>query len=198
MFYFAVGMQVGATILLFIQHEIDRGVIKMVLPASIFSTFYPLFVLLLAPFFSHLWDKLKEKKIDVSTPSKVVIGIFLAGLGICGFALAAATQWVLVWIIIGYLLLSAGELALTPAVYAAISNLSPEGTKSTMMGCWFLFVALGGYLSGLLAKASNLLLVRMAINGTGYFWQFSTIATLAFIVAIVLLLCIPSLQRLMK
>jgi len=72
------------------------------------------------------------------------------------FAFASATNWVFIGIIIGILLLSAGELTITPAAYAAISDLAPAGIKSTMMGCWLLFTALGGYLSSLLANASHL------------------------------------------
>lgn len=197
MFYFAAGLQIGTTITLFIQSKIQQGFIKTQLPASIFSTLYPLFVLLLAPFFTYLWSSLKAKGILINTPSKLAIGMALAALGISAFAFASLTNFIMTGVLIGNLLLSAGELALTPAVYTAISDLSPAGMKSTMMGCWLLFIALGGYLSSLLASVSHLVITIIPFHQTEYFGEFLFIASFIFLIFLVLVTFIPKLSKMM-
>lgn len=198
MFYFAAGLQIGTTITLFIQHKIQENVITTQLPASIFSTLYPLFVLLLAPFFTYLWNTLKLNGISVNTPTKLTIGMMLATIGIGAFAMASLTNLVWTGIILGNLMLSAGELALTPAVYTAISDLSPVGMKSTMMGCWLLFVALGGYLSSVLASASHFVTNVMPSYQSEYFSQFLFIAGFTFLIVLVLAASIPKLSKMMN
>lgn len=81
-----------------------------------------------------MWGRLEKNSLSVNTVVKLVIGMTLAVLGISAFAFASATSFILTGIIVGNLLLSAGELIIMPAVYTTISNLAPEGMKSTMMG----------------------------------------------------------------
>ncbi len=197
MFYFAAGLQTGSTITLFIQHEIQQGIVKMQLPGSTFNMLYCLFVVLLAPCVTFLWAKLKRKNILPSAPVKLVVGITLATLGIATFAFAATTKWVLLSVVIGYLLLSAGELVITPTAYTTISNLSPDGMKSTMMGCWLLFIAMGGYFSSILANAAHAAAVKFPLGHNIYFGVFAFIALFTFAVAIIVATLIPRLVRMM-
>jgi len=198
MFYFAAGLQIGSTITLFIQSNIQQGTIDTQLPASIFSTFYPLFVLLLAPVFTYGWRYLEKNGISVSAPAKLAIGMLLAALGISAFAFAAVTSFVMTGILAGNFLLGAGELAIAPAIYTAISNLSPIGMKSTMMGCWFLAIALGGYLSGVLANTSHWLTHQVAFHQSEYVEQFVFIACFTFMIALILTTAIPKLSKMMR
>lgn len=198
MFYFAAGLQIGTTITLFIQSKIQQGIIKTQLPASTFSTFYPLFVLVLAPFFTPLWHGLKRKGFTVNTPNKLLIGIILAALGISIFALTALTNFVITGILLGNLFLSAGELALAPAIYTAVSDLSPGGMKSTMMGCMLLFIAFGGYLSSLLATASHVITRVIFAHQPEYFGEFTFIAGFTFLIALILIAFTSKLSKMMS
>jgi POT family proton-dependent oligopeptide transporter len=197
-FYFAASLQIGSTVTLFIQHHIQLGDIHTQLPASIFTSFYPLFVLLLAPFFTYTWHRLDKKGISVNAPTRLVIGMLLAVLGISAFAFASTTSFVLTGVLVGNLLLSAGELAIVPAIYTAVSNLSPVGMKNTMMGCWFLSVALGGYLSGVLAEVSYLVIQMPVFHQAAYFGQFIFIAGFTFIVAVIVAMVAPKLSKMMQ
>ena len=197
MFYFAAGLQIGTTITLFIQDAIQKGLIKTQLPASTFSTLYPLFVLLLAPFFTYLWHRLKTKGITPSAPAKLALGMILATIGISAFACASLTKFIILGIIIGNLMLSAGELVLTPAVYTAVSNLSPPGMKNTMMGCWLLFIALGSYLSSVLASAAQQITRITFFSQPAHFGEFVFIAVFTLSVVLVLSLLTPRLSKMM-
>jgi POT family proton-dependent oligopeptide transporter len=198
MFFFAASLQVGSTITLFIQSAIQAGTLQFQLPASVFSTLYPLFVLVLAPFFTYLWHTLKTKNISISMPAKLCIAMVLAGVGIGIFALTAVTQFMIPGILLGNILLSAGEIVLTPAIYMAVSDLAPAGLKGTMMGCWLLFIALGGYLSGVLANASHLIEHATIFHHNQFLAQFTFITCFTFIVALLLLLLVPKLTRMIQ
>lgn len=195
MFYFAAGLQTGTTVTLYIQYKIKEGVIQTHLPGSTFNTLYCLFVVLFAPCVTYLWSSLKRKNIYLSAPAKIVMGIALAVLGMVTFAVSATTSFVLVSISIGYLFLSVGELVLTPAAYTAISDYSPVGMKNTMMGCWLLFIAMGGYFSSLLANFSHYL-TQKAFNQTdSFFDQFMLIAVFTLFICIIASVLIPRIRR---
>lgn len=198
LFYFSAGLQIGTVITLFIQHNINMGIIKMHLPASTFSMLYSLFVLLLAPAVTYLWIALKRKNMTLNTPSKVTIGIGLATLGIASFLLASLTNLILTGIILGYLLLSAGELVLSPSVYTTISDLAPEGMKSTMMGGWLFFIALGGYTSSLLANLASLTSKNIQLFSSTYSTEFFFITLFTLLVTIISALMIPVLTKMME
>ncbi|HVV68582.1 MAG TPA: oligopeptide:H+ symporter [Gammaproteobacteria bacterium] len=197
MFYFAAGMQIGTSITLFLQLKIQQGVIHTQLPASTFSTLYCLFVLLLAPVITGLWFWLRARGIQLLIINKLAVGIFLGALGIACFAFAAATNWIAVGLILGILLLSAGEVVIAPAIYTAISDIAPQGLKTTMMGCWFLFIGMGGYVSSLLAKFSDKVGKFLPFKSVAYVNEFLFITGFIVLVVGCLVLLIPRLKRML-
>jgi POT family proton-dependent oligopeptide transporter len=189
MFYFIAGLQTGSTITIYIQNTTNFP-----LPASVFNMMYCGFVLLLAPLFSWLWGFLKYKGISISAPGKLLTGIIFSGIGILFFALTSKFGHFFIGVIIGYLFLSAGELVLTPAIYAAISNHAPENLKSTMIGAWFLFIGMGSYLSSVLSRISSTLAQKFYASSF-YFSQFMMICFVTFCIAIVFALFLPKLRK---
>lgn len=196
-FYYAVGLQIGTTITLFIQQKINDGTINFHLPASTFSTLYCLFVLLLAPIMTFCWHSLKKRRIVPSPMAKLSIGLVLAAVAIAIFALAALTNFIISGTLFGYLFLSAGELVMAPAIYTAISDLAPNEMKSTMMGSWMLFIAFGGYLSSILATAVHLFAEKFPLSHSMYFTEFAIMAVFTLIIAVISMLIIPKVKRMM-
>lgn len=197
MFYFAAGLQTGSTITSFIQSKIQSGVIQTHLPGNTFNTLYCLFVLLLAPFVTRLWQQLKKRDIQPSVATKVALGIGLAAIGMGIFTLSALSSFVLLGVAIGYLFLSLGELVLMPSAYTAISDGSPVSMKSTMMGSWLLFIAMGGYFSSQLANLSNTISHHW-FTLSPYAGEFLSIALFTIAIAIIVALFVPRLGRMMK
>ncbi len=198
MFYFAAGMQIGTTITLFLQSKIQQGVISTKVPASTFSTLYCLFVLLQAPLITYSLFKLRSRGIKLLVVYKLAVGILLGALGIACFAFAAATNFIVLGLILGILLLSAGEVVIVPAIYTAVSDITPPGMKTTMMGCWFLFIGMGGYVSSLLAKLSETVDQILPISGIPYVSQFVFISGFTLFVAFCLILLAPKLRRMIE
>lgn len=198
MFYFAAGLQTGSTITVFVQSKIQEGVVKIHLPSSTFNMLYCVFVLILTPCFTYLWAKLKQKGIILALPTKLVLGIGLASIGIFIFGLSALTNYILLGTVVGYIFLSAGELVITPTAYTALSNLSPEGIKSTMMGYWLFFIAIGGYSSSLLANGSTYIANHVASNALHYSTIFFLIGSFTLFISVVVLAFRNTLINMMK
>ncbi len=198
LFYFAMGLQVGTTITLLVQTKIHSGALHFGLPASTFSTFYSLFVIVLAPAVALFWAKLKKHQRLPNIAKKITLGITLAGIAMLCFAYAAQTQQTLPFIILGYAVLSAGELIVAPSIYTAISDLAPDNMKSTMMGCWLLFIALGGFASGFIANSAHNIVSKLSFTLHPFAGEFTLMAGFSFIIAIILLFASPKIVKLMR
>jgi POT family proton-dependent oligopeptide transporter len=100
-----------------------------------------------------LWSALRRVKIDVSTPAKLVLGFLLTASSFAIMWQAArltpegqrATSLVIVAF---YVLLTAGELCLSPMGLSLVSKLAPARTRAIWMGLFFVSTSVGGYLAG--------------------------------------------------
>lgn len=197
MFYYATTMQVETTVTVYIQQEINSGNINTHFPASVFATLYCVFVVVFAPVIAFAWNFLRNKGIQVSAPVKLAIGISLAALGILGFAFSSLTGLVLFGIILGFALLSMGDLTITPAMYTTLSNNGLTGFKASTMGFWFLVIALGGYLSSIVAMLSSKI-ARMVMHQMPAFTsQFLIIALFTLLISLGLLIVSPRLNKIL-
>jgi len=199
MFFFVASLQIGSSIIMFINRDINRIILGWQIPAAAFNALDPLFVVLTAPIFVILWKFLARKHKEPSVAIKLVIGLFLASLSLVCFTLATINQYALTWILVAYLLLGAGEICLAPAMLTAISRHAPKNIYATMMGISFLAVAFAGFFSSMLAKVSSQLpkLTRIASLHI-YAHTFLLIAVIIAIVAIILLIISPFITFMLK
>lgn len=148
--------QTGSNFNLFAERYTDLHVLGYAFPASWFQSENAMLILLLAPFFAWLWVWLGRRQLDPSTPLKFALGMIFIGLG---FLVMMGAAWIVVaghkvlptWLGLTYLLHTVGELCLSPVGLSATTKLSPRRYASRLMGTWFLFMALGEILAGLIA-----------------------------------------------
>jgi len=148
--------QAGSSLNLFAERHTDRTLFGFTVPASWLQSINPLFIITLAPFFAWLWVWLAQRNLDPSIPAKFALGLIQLGLGFGVMAVAAsfvvAGETVLpTWLILTYLLHTTGELCLSPVGLSAITKLAPRRYVGQLMGIWFIAVALGNLVAGLLA-----------------------------------------------
>ena len=148
--------QAGSSLNLFAERYTIREFGNFVIPASWFQSANPVFIILLGPLYSMLWVALARRHMDPSSPLKLAIGLIILGIGfivmIGAASLVAEGQQVLPsWLIFTYLLMTMGELALSPVGMSAITKLAPRRLVGQMMGVWFLSLSLGSILAGLFA-----------------------------------------------
>jgi POT family proton-dependent oligopeptide transporter len=61
-----------------------------------------------------------------------------------------------VWLLLGYMLQTTGELCLSPVGLSMITKLSPKTLVSTVMGGWFLATAFSQYLAAIISQFTGL------------------------------------------
>lgn len=138
--------------------------------APIFQHFNACFVIALTPVSIALFGSLASKGKEPSAPRKIALGMLVAAIAylvmvIGSFGLNTPDAQKLAgeagtfaspnWLISTYLILTFGELLLSPMGISFVSKVAPPKYKGMMMGGWFvataagnLLVQIGGYLWG--------------------------------------------------
>jgi POT family proton-dependent oligopeptide transporter len=148
--------QAGGSMNLFTDRFVDRAGV----PASIFQSINPIYIILLAPLFAALWVKLGRKGKEPSAPAK--FGLALAQMGLANLVLvygaeaygvAAMTPVILVFAY--YLFATTAELCLSPVGLSAMNRLAPKFLASLIMGAWFYMTAVGNFVAGKIGEATG-------------------------------------------
>jgi proton-dependent oligopeptide transporter, POT family len=162
-----------------------------------------------------VWNWLRRRGLEPSTPTKMAIGMFLTSLAFAILFVAAksggdqtfltdasgqfvrnpesdelmATQNQVspIWLISAYMMISLGELMLSPMGLSLVSKVAPARMRGVMMGGWFVATAIGN---------------KLTVIGTYWtewyhssFWLFCSLSALGM--AFVLLLLLRPLKKAM-
>ncbi len=198
-FFWSAFEQKPTSFNLFANDYTDRMVMGFEIPTVWFQSINALFIILLAPVFSWAWPALAKKKIQPSSITKFVIGILCAAAGFAVMMYAA--QHVLssggagvspLWLVMSILLLTLGELCLSPIGLATMTLLAPDRMRGQVMGLWFCASSLGNLAAGLIGghvKADQLDMLPTL---------FARCSIALVICAAVLILLIVPIRRLMN
>ena len=148
--------QAGGSMNLFTDRFVDRGGV----PAGIFQSINPIYIILLAPLFAGLWQWLGRRGKEPSAPAKFGLALLQMGLanlalvwGAEAFGVAAMTPVYLVFLY--YLLATTAELCLSPVGLSAMNRLAPKFLASLIMGAWFYMTAVGNFVAGKIGEATG-------------------------------------------
>ncbi len=134
--------------------------------APLFQQFNPFYVVALTPFSLAIFGALNKKGKEPSAPRKIAYGMVVAALAYCVMAVGSIglplPQTVIgengeeiaqhvadvspQLLIYTYLILTFGELLLSPMGISFVSKVAPPKYKGMMMGGWFVATAIGNYL----------------------------------------------------
>ena len=126
-------------------------------PASVFQSSNAIFIMIFGLVFTALWTFLGTKGLEPSTPVKFSLGLLQLGLGFLCLYFGAQTadsdgMVGMYWLLLMYLLLTTGELCLSPVGLSMVTKLSPARLVSTVMGSWFLATAFSQFLAAIIAQ----------------------------------------------
>lgn len=178
---------------LFVERLVDKHMFGITLSTTVFYATESIFIILLGPIMAWSWLFLGTRKRNPSYLNKFIFGILFAGLGMLTLGLSTyfpnAEGFVYPeWIIFAYLLITIGELLLSPIGLSAVTMLAPPNLVGFMMGVWFVAIGFGGVFAGAIAKLASvpdtvtIQSEKLAI----YHEAFMTYAKIAFFVTIVL------------
>ena len=158
--------QAGSSLNLFADRITRNTFLGWSFPSSWFQSVNAMFIWMLAPVFAWIWMKLGPR--EPSSPAKFAYGLLFVGLGFlvvaagartsppvaAGMPVTAETRLEVqhlvspMWLIVVYLLHTIGELCLSPVGLSAVTKLAPGRLVGSMMGVWFLSIALGNLIGG--------------------------------------------------
>ncbi len=155
--FWAAFEQAGGLMNIYAAEKTDRMLGGFEVPAGWFQSLNPLFIVLLAPLFSLAWSKLGEKGRNPPTPHKMVLGLFLTGIGFLAMIAAvfdqqAAGKASMIWLVIAYFFHTAGELCISPVGLSMVTKLAPLRLASLMMGVWFMINFVANWLAGIIGS----------------------------------------------
>ncbi|MEO8622522.1 MAG: peptide MFS transporter [bacterium] len=151
--------QAPTSLNLFAKDFTDRHIFGWEMPTLWLQSATPFFVIVLSPVFAAVWLALAKRNIDFSSPAKFAFALVCAGLSY--LIMVSATNSVIAgggvgirvsvwWLIVTYFLQVVGELALSPVGLSTVTKLAPARLVGQMMGVWFMSIALGNLVAGLL------------------------------------------------
>jgi POT family proton-dependent oligopeptide transporter len=146
--------QAGSTMNLFAQNLTDRTLFGTEIAAGALQSVNPLFIILLAPVVGSIWVKLGA--FNPSMASKFGLGLLLLGTGFLVLSWASASLGDgpvgMRWLVATYFFHTVGELCLSPVGMSSMTKLAPQRLKGQMMGTWFMAVAIGNLVAGLVTR----------------------------------------------
>jgi dipeptide/tripeptide permease len=139
----------------------------------------PFFVVILTPVVVWFFAWRVKRGKGVSTARKIFYGMLITTISLLVMALGSklgqngATKTSMNWLVYYYLIITFGELCLSPMGLSLVTKLAPKRLVGLMMGGWFLSTAIGnkmsGFISGLEPSTTMFVVLAVAILGVAGF-----------------------------
>jgi dipeptide/tripeptide permease len=144
--------------------------VRLVNAEMITGLLNPVFVVVLTPVVVWFFGMLAMRGRQISTARKIFYGMVITTFSLLVMAFGAylgqdgAIKTSMMWLVIYYLIITCGELCLSPMGLSLVTKLSPKRLVGLMMGGWFLFVSIGNKLSGFISgiEPSTMMFVVLA------------------------------------
>ncbi|MGB6539042.1 MAG: peptide MFS transporter [Xanthobacteraceae bacterium] len=158
--FWAIYEQQGNTIMLWADGYTDRTIdllgFTMQIPATSFLAFNPFMIFAFTPFVVALWARQAERGSEPSTVTKMALGCCGLAAAYLIMALAAFhagagnASWL--WLLGFYVVVTMGELYLSPVGLSLVTKIAPLKILSMMMGVWLAASFVGGFLAGFIGS----------------------------------------------
>jgi POT family proton-dependent oligopeptide transporter len=204
--FWAFFEQSGGSLSLFAANNLNNTLVGIPLdPNGVNNAANSLFVIIFAPLLGLVWFWLARKKIEPNTVIKFGLGFLFLALAFYTFYATrffanAQGMTSLDIFTVAYLVITFGELCLSPIGLSIMTKLSPKPLWGVMMGMWFLASAYGQYVAGILGAG----MVSPDKNATAseklisYTDGYQQLAIYALIAGIVLIAISPIVKKLMQ
>lgn len=125
---------------------------------EVYQSLSPFWVLAMSPVLAYLYNYYGNQGRDLSMPAKFATGmafcaasflILSLGAGYFANAQGLVSPW---WLVVGYLLISIGELLISGLGLSMVSKLVPQRMIGFTMGAYFLTTAISGVTGGWVAS----------------------------------------------
>ncbi len=204
-FFWAFFEQAGGSLSLFADHNLNDNVIGLHIdPNVINNSSNSLFVILLSPVIGLLWLWLNRRKAEPNTVVKFGLGFLFLSLAFYVFYYTrffadASGKTSLDVFTLAYLVITLGELCLSPIGLSIMTKLAPKPMHGVMMGMWFLASAYGQYAAGILGAGMATVNEKAGLTEKlmSYTEGYKQLSIYALIAGVVLIAISPLVRKLM-
>jgi proton-dependent oligopeptide transporter, POT family len=192
-FYWAAYDQQGNTIALWADGYTDRDLFGFTIPATWFQAVNPFLIFAFTPLILALWKRQADRGREPSTPLKMTYGCFANAAAYLIMWTATVSvgdgkaSWL--WLMAYFVVLTIGELYLSPIGLSLVSKVAPLRYLSMMMGTWLATIFVGNFIAGYL----------------GSFWSgmdkgrfFLLVAAIAALAGVVMLAFVRPLKMMLR
>ncbi len=189
--FWATYEQQGNTIALWADQYTDRHFLGGEIPVTWFQAFNPFMIFAFTPLIIAFWRW--QGRREHSTIAKLAIGCLLNAFAYLVMVAAAwsagggKASWL--WLLVYFVIITVGEIYLSPTSLSLVTKVAPASLLSMMMGVWLSTSFIGGFLAGYL----------------GTFWSsmdqahfFLMLALLSFTAGVAIILLRQPLRTVLK
>ena len=151
--FWSLYQQQFTVVTIYSDQRLDRNIFGWQMPVSFVQSINPVMIIVLSGVFAALWTKLGSRQ--PSTPIKFSAGLAVMGIAFLLFLTMAGggpNSAPLLGLAGILLVFTIAELLLSPVGLSLSTKLAPEAFRTQMVALFFLSVALGTAMSGVLAK----------------------------------------------
>ncbi len=202
--FWGIYEQSGGSLSIFAAKNLNNDLLGLD-PNGVNNSGGAFFIIFLAPLIGLLWIWLSKRKIEPNTLIKFGLGFIFLGAGY--YALFATRLFAdaagitsLNFFTIALLIITLGELCLSPIGLSIMTKLSTKNLQGMMMGMWFLASAYGQYVAGIIGAG-----MATAKEGStnsdaliAYTEGYKQLGLYAVIAGVVLILISPYVKKLMQ
>lgn len=205
--FWGIYEQAGGSLTIFAANNLNSDLLGLHLdPNGVNNSGGALFIIFLAPVFGALWIWLAKRKLDPNTVIKFGLGFIFLGLGyyvLFGTRLFVDLAGItsLDFFTLALLVITFGELCLSPIGLSIMTKLSTVNLQGMMMGMWFLASAYGQYVAGILGSNMSNSVVEGGSNLDKFYAYtdgYKEIALYAVIAGVILIVISPLVRKLMQ
>lgn len=202
--FWGIYEQSGGSLSIFAANNLNKDLLGLD-PNGVNNSGGAFFIIFLAPLFGLLWIWLSKRRLEPNTLIKFGLGFIFLGLG---YYVLFATRFFadlqgvtsLNIFTIALLVITFGELCLSPIGLSIMTKLSTEKLQGMMMGLWFLASAYGQYVAGIIgasmatAKEGSSNMDALIAYTDGY----KQLGIYAVVAGLVLIAISPMVKKLMQ
>ncbi len=204
-FFWAFFEQSGGSLALFAYNNVQHSMFGINMDPNVVNNISnSIFVIIFAAPVGLIWIWLAKKKKEPNSVIKFGLGFLFLSLAfyvfysMVHFATEAGLTSLEIFAL-AYLIITFGEICLSPIGLSLMTKLSPQPMQGLMMGMWFLASAYGQYVAGLLGAGmttadNNAPAMEKLISYTNGYQQ---LAIYAVILGVVLIVISPMVKKLM-
>lgn len=204
--FWAIYQMIPMGLTLFLVRNVARDIHGFLVPPQWFENINTVIIIIGGPLLAHTFSRLRRKGYNVNIPFQFAFSLIMIGASMLalqlGIYLANPEGYVgMLWPVISYLLMTLGELFISPIGYAMVGKLAPPKLRGIMMGTWMMLTGISATLSSLFSQrmlGHHKGVTDPLVTNPDFSHTFFQLGTTAIAIGILMFAIIPALKRMVE